>query len=492
MWLRYWRGPCGTASKVPAVFMRRAYGPRADMVWHHLFDHEVVLAAVGVALAAALGRRAVVVWLFLCVALMLRRRRWWPAVLVLGLCCSSFLLAGRAADRWAPRHLGPYTGWAVLATDPSPSGRGVRLTLEVEGERFDAWRYGRAATAALEWAAGERVRLVGQRTALRSPDHRAAVRHVVGRFKVEYVGETMAGNGVARVSNRVRRALRSAAARTFESAHAALFTGLVIGDDAAQPRWMVDEFRAAGLSHLTAVSGQNVSFVVAAATPLLRRLRTWWRWVATVALIAWFMALTRFEPSVLRAGTMAVLAATSFALGGRVSPLRLVSWAVVAMVLADPFIVWSVGLWLSVGATVGVSVVGPRLTTLLPGPSWFRTAAGVVLGAEAGVAVPSLLVFHRLPVVSLVANPLAVPVAGVVMLVGLPCGLVAAAAPASLCRLLMVPSVVCTRWVALVARVAAWAEPSPGWAWVCWVAVCGAVLAAVWRGTRARRSSVPI
>jgi len=33
----------------------------------------------------------------------------------------------------------------------------------------------------------------------------------------------------------------------------------------------------------------------------LRRLRTWWRLIATLAVIAWFAVVTRLEPSVLRA-----------------------------------------------------------------------------------------------------------------------------------------------------------------------------------------------
>jgi competence protein ComEC len=39
---------------------------------------------------------------------------------------------------------------------------------------------------------------------------------------------------------------------------AALFRGLVVGDDRAQSDAMIERFRASGLSHLTAVSGQNV------------------------------------------------------------------------------------------------------------------------------------------------------------------------------------------------------------------------------------------
>ena len=172
-------------------------------------------------------------------------------------------------------------------------------------------------------------------------------------------------------------------------------------------------------------------------------------------LIGWFMALTRFEPSVLRAGTMAVLALTGFTLGRRQHPVGLLAAAIVVLVLVDPFLVWSVGLWLSVGATAGVCVVGPWLAARLRGPPWWRLALGTTLGAQAGVALPSLLVFHRLPAMSVPANLLAVPVAGAVMLFGLPAGLVAGWGPAAWRDVVMLPCRVGTRWVAVVAEVAA-------------------------------------
>jgi competence protein ComEC len=273
---------------------------------------------------------------------------------------------------------------------------------------------------------------------------------------------------------------------------ASLFTGLVIGDDAEQPRWMVERFRASGLSHLTAVSGQNVAFLLAAAMPLLRRLRPWWRWAATVGLIGWFMAVTRFEPSVLRAGVMAILATTAFVLGRQPRPIRLVAIAVTMLVLADPLLAWSVGFWLSVGATVGVCVAGPWWTARLPGPVWLRGSLGVTLGAQVGVALPSVLVFHRLPLVSPLANLAAVPVAGFVMLYGLPAGLIAAVLPGPLVPVVMAPAVVGTRWTATVAGVAAMVEPHGRVAVVGWVlAAVGLLVLAARGGSRSASSDVP-
>jgi competence protein ComEC len=264
------------------------------------------------------------------------------------------------------------------------------------------------------------------------------------------------------------------------SDEAALFTGLVIGDDAREPIDMIDAFRASGLSHLTAVSGENVAFVLAAASPLLRRLRLWWRWAATVGLIGWFMALTRFEPSVLRAGIMAMLACSSFVLGRQQAVVRLLAWTVSILVLVDPMLVWSVGFWLSTGATAGVCVIAPLLADRLPGPQWLRAPLSVTLGAQLGVILPSWLVFHRLPLVSLPANLLAVPVAGFVMLLGIPGGLFSAVVP-PLAPLVMAPCAAGTRWVDTIAYLAADIEPSPLWSAVGWAGVVSVVLALVIR-----------
>jgi competence protein ComEC len=155
-------------------------------------------------------------------------------------------------------------------------------------------------------------------------------------------------------------------------------------------------------------------------------------------------------------------------------------------------LVWSVGFWLSTGATAGVCIVAPPLADRLPGPRWLAAPFAVTLGAQIGVVLPSWLVFHRLPLVSLPANLLAVPVAGFVMLFGIPAGLMSALAP-PLATLLMAPCAAGTRWVATVGYLASNAEPSPRIATIGWIGVVVCVCALVIRH-RWRRSldDVPI
>ncbi|MEP7112957.1 MAG: ComEC/Rec2 family competence protein [Ilumatobacteraceae bacterium] len=470
--------------------MTRAYDARRDRRRHALGDGEVAMVMLG-AVVGVWTQSAMWVALVAGVAAIVGRRPLPLAVcLVVGLAG-----AWQSQVTWesaAPRHTGTYLGWVTVVGDPAPFGTGLRVTVEADGERFDAWVYGSPRRRLVDRQAGEVVYVQGERRELVSNVRRAQIRHVVGRFDVAVVGDWHEGSPLYRASSRVRTALRRAAESTMNADNAALFTGLVIGDDARESEEMITAFRSAGLSHLTAVSGENVVFVVAAASPILRRLRPWWRWAATLGLIGWFMALTRFEPSVLRAGVMAMLGCSSFVVGRQQPVARLLVWTVTILVLVDPMLVWSVGFWLSTGATAGVCVIAPRLAEWLPGPQWLRAPLSVTLGAQLGVMLPSWLVFHRLPLVSLPANLLAVPVAGFVMLVGIPGGLCSAAL-SPLAPLLMAPCAAGTRWVATVAYLAAAAEPSPRWAAFGWLIVVVSVCALVIRH-RWRRSSddVPI
>ncbi|MFM7872440.1 MAG: ComEC/Rec2 family competence protein, partial [Actinomycetota bacterium] len=249
--------------------------------------------------------------------------------------------------------LGPYRGDAVLRADPLLKGRAVYAVLELEGRRYDVWAFGPAGKRLSAHRFGEVLQVEGVRTPL--PDgtaRRRHLRHVVGRFEVGTVGSTEAGS-LSRASPMVRaahrvRILLARGARTLGVEVRALFAGLVYGDDSAQSPEMIERFRRSGLAHLTAVSGQNVAYVLAMASPFLTRLRRPVRWAATMGVLMWFVVLTRFEPSVLRAGLMAAVSASVFAMGRRATAWQVLGIAVMLGLVVDPFLLWSVGWWLSI------------------------------------------------------------------------------------------------------------------------------------------------
>ena len=388
-------------------------------------------------------------------------------------------LAGlRAESVWDglhPRQVGPFAGWAQVIGDPQPFPSATRAVVEIDGERFEHWARGRARRLRVgAWLDGDRLLISGTREELEPGRQlRVASQHVVGELELDWVAELVPGAPLDRASNRVRAVLRRGS-EALPATDAALFRGLVLGDDSDQPPEMIGRFRASGLSHLTAVSGQNVGFLLAAAGPLIRRFRPVARWAATVALIGWFVAMTRFEPSIVRAGAMAALSATAFALGRERHPARILCLAVIGLLLVDPLLSRSVGFWLSAGATAGVTTVGPWLADRLRVLGLLATPIGITLGAQVGVLLPAVIVFGSVPLVSIPANLLAVPVAGLVMLYGLPAGLLSGALPWS-APVLMLPCRIGVRWVDVVAGLGERLEPGGRATWAGWLVVVGVV-----------------
>lgn len=408
---------------------------------------------------------------------------------VVGAVLCAGLAAGSAA--WHAVEIpaaGECSGRALVRTDPESRGPRTTVVLEIDGLRWRAIAHGPLAGRLSRTSAGETIRV----TAVCAPGTgRFAridrVRHVVGTAAVSEVSETpWPGSKVALASNRLRRALVEGAGAMSESRRA-LFTGLVIGDDRAQSAATVAEFRASGLSHLTAVSGQNIAYLLVVATPVLALLGRWSRLFAVVALVGWFVVLTRAEPSVVRAAAMASVAAVSVASSRPTNGRAVLAIAVLILLAIDPMLAWSVGFALSVAATAGLAWLSAPMTKML-GSGRVATVIVPTLAAQIGTAPVSLAVFGTLPVVGLVANPLVLPVAGVVMTMGIPASLAAAVVDplAPVVALVLEPML---WWIATVARHGARVGPT-GWANACtW---CAVACIAWWRIRRARTRARPL
>jgi competence protein ComEC len=160
---------------------------------------------------------------------------------------------------------------------------------------------------------------------------------------------------------------------------------------------------------------------------------------------------------VLRACAMALVGMSATLVGRPVSTVRVLSIAVVVLLLADPFLVHSVGFALSVGASAGIACLAGPLTRRLRGPRWVREPLAVTLAAQAGVAPVLVPVFGGMPAITPVANLLAVPAAEPLTVYGLVASwAVALAAPLQpIATLVHVPTTLLLRWVTAGAQLCA-------------------------------------
>ena len=238
----------------------------------------------------------------------------------------------------------------------------------------------------------------------------------------------------------------------------ALLPGLAIGDTSAVDESLEAAMRVGSLTHLTAVSGANCAVVVAIALGLagLAGVRRGIRIGIALVLLVGFVLLVTPEPSVLRASVMAALALVAAALGRRARGIPLLSFAVIALLIVDPWLARDYGFVLSVLAT------GALLT--LAGPLAARLARVMPRGIALVLAVPIAAQFVCQPVIVLLdptlplygvpANLLAAPAAPLATVVGLVACLVLPIAPAlggAIAAVAWVPSA----WIAAVATLVA-------------------------------------
>jgi competence protein ComEC len=351
--------------------------------------------------------------------------------------------SGAQWHRLATPQTGEYSGIAYARSDAHTRNGALSMIVEVEGENFRLVVRGPARGDLVRVMMGDALLIDADRRAYDARRLRfSAGRHVQGDLREVTVHATAPSRALwHRAANRIHRVV-DRGSRTMSHDDASLVRGLVLGDESRQPPRMTEAFRAAGLGHLLAVSGQNVAILLAALTPALRRLSRWPRLAAALGIVASFALVTRLESSVVRAGVMAAIVQVAYAIGRDVAPLRALCLTVTAMVVMDPLAVWSVGFVLSVAATAGLVVITPLL------------GSGIVAAtASAQIAVAPFVVlwFRSMPVVALATNVLAVPVGSAVMMVAPPLLLAAAFLPDTLAAWCVAPVAAAVRllwWVA--------------------------------------------
>ena len=281
---------------------------------------------------------------------------------------------------------------------------------------------------------------------------------------------------VQRAAGALRAGLRRASAG-LPADERGLLPGLVVGDTSRMPPGLVDDFRTAGLTHVTAVSGANIAIIVSVVLVAGRwaGLRGRWLPVAGSLAMAAFVVLARPQPSVLRAAVMGALALLAMVTGRRRRSLAALAAAALLLLLVDPWLARSYGFVLSVLATGGLVLLAPvwaRRWQARGVPRPLAEALAIPLAAQLVCGPVIVLLSGRVSLVAVPANLLVAPAVAPATVLGV---LATAAAPLDdgLARVLATAAGLPVWWVAQVARRAA-AVP---WSAVGWPgSVSGALL----------------
>jgi len=249
---------------------------------------------------------------------------------------------------------------------------------------------------------------------------------------------------------------------------AALARGFVLGEDDGLDEGTKEDFIRAGLSHLTAVSGENVTLLALLAMPVLAAfgiaLRERLVWV--IGLIAVYVPLAGSAPSIQRAGVMGVVGLLATLTGRRTSRLYALGLALVVTLAINPAVAGDVGWQLSFTAVLGILLLAAPirnwLTARLGRGRWRRALAeGVAVTVAATLATAPLIafVFEEVSLTSLAANVLALPAVAPAMWLGMVSAALAQIPGIPLASLNGLDALL----LAYIAQVAAWCG-RPSWA----------------------------
>lgn len=267
---------------------------------------------------------------------------------------------------------------------------------------------------------GRRLTVVGRLSPSDATDE-AAVIDVVRR------GPTDQASWWWEVSETVREGVRTSVEHTGDEPRA-LVPALVDGDDSRVSDEVEEDFRRAGLTHLMAVSGTNLTIVLAVVLLVGRAsgVRRRGLWVLGAVSIVGFVILARPDPSVVRAAAMGAVGVAALGYGQR-GGVRALAWAVIALVFVDPWLSRSAGFVLSVCATAGILLLAPVMVRPLLQwmPRWCALAIAVPLAAQLACTPAIAAISGQVSLVAVVANLLAAPAVAPATVAGLLGGLLA-------------------------------------------------------------------
>ena len=228
--------------------------------------------------------------------------------------------------------------------------------------------------------------------------------------------------GLGGFGDRLRGWLANSVAGELHGERRGVLLGVVLGDEQGLNERLRKDFRASGLYHLLAVSGQNVALVAIGALMLawLLGIPRWLGQLGALASIGGYVLAVGAQPSVVRAGVAGALGSVAWLTARSTDRWYFLLLGALALLAWNPYVLFDAGFQLSFAAVVAIFTLAPRLGQRLEGyplPGWLREAIAISTACGLATAPILWLQFHAIPLLAVPANAAAAP--AVVPLLGL-------------------------------------------------------------------------
>ncbi len=143
-----------------------------------------------------------------------------------------------------------------------------------------------------------------------------------------------------------------------------LMCALLLGDRDYLPEGSNLDFTRIGITHILALSGSHLVILSIGFMKLLMRLGVKKKSaiVAMIIFTLFYMTITGLSASVVRASLMLIISSSMFLLSRTKDSMTSLILSVLIIIIASPYAIYDVALWLSAFATLGIVVMCERYT----------------------------------------------------------------------------------------------------------------------------------
>lgn len=234
---------------------------------------------------------------------------------------------------------------------------------------------------------------------------------------------SLASDGARPGLSAIPRHLVGQVGKIFPEPDASFVTAILFAQQGTLPKSVITQFQHTGVSHLLAISGQNISLLagVLYAGAMLFPVRPWAR-TAFVAVILWAYIISIGSPvSAVRAAFFWTMVLLAFRLRLLVSLPTVIILTTALMVTVNPLVLRDIGFQLSVGAVIGIAAALFLFPLKSPIPSdLIKSSVLITLGATAVTWPIVAASFGNFSLSSPLANLLVLPAASLLQMIALP------------------------------------------------------------------------
>lgn len=244
---------------------------------------------------------------------------------------------------------------------------------------------------------------------------------IIGTVELEKVKILKSSNGS--FIHNIQKYIRDTINGTLTDEEGNLLLAILLGDKDKLSEDIQESFKTSNLSHMLAVSGAHVSYIILGLTYVLQNSiigKKNGKIVRIIFLLA-FMAITNFTPSVTRACIMAILTLFSSIIYRKSDVYTNISVAALITLIFNPYSLLDLGFQLSYGGTIGIIIFIKRIQEKKSNSkviNYIKQMALVSIYANIIIIPIMMYHFNTVSFTFIISNIMASPILGIIVITG--------------------------------------------------------------------------